>query len=278
MKKLIVYGAGLLLLATGVFAGSADQLPGHGLNLNIGDVVSCEGGYKDHVQGFDTDGTNLYWSFASTLVKTDRQGKVLKTIPVDYHCGDPCWANGKLYVPYGGGSWNRELNGAPSKNYIRVYDSDLNFIRAYHVPEMEYGVGCIAEHEGHFFLGGGQPDSRKDNTVFEYDGEFRLIRKHTVPVESQLGIQTIKFAANSWWIGCYGKKNFCVRTDEAFQIRQVYAYATTVGLIPVGTEGQDPLFLIAWHIFDKATGTNQAKAVVLKATPHTFVRAAAPRE
>ncbi len=265
---------GLLLAAGSVAAFAGEELPGRALDLKFGDVISCDGGYKDHIQGIDTDGKNIYWSFASTLVKTDARGRLLKTIPLDYHCGDLCWAEGRLYVPYGGGSWNRELKkGEFSKNYIRVYDEELNFLGEHHVPELKYGVGCIAFHDGRFFLGGGQPDNRRDNTIFEYDGNFKLIRKHVIPVQSKLGIQTIKFAAGSWWLGCYGEKNFCVRTDESFQIQKIYPYATTVGLIPVGDVDGDPAFLVAWHIFEKTAKTNHAKAVVLKVTPEAFVRA-----
>lgn len=263
----------LPVIAAAAAFGLDGEAPGAKLGFSCGDVINCDGGYKDHVQGLDTDGTNLYWSFASTLVKTDRRGRVLKAVPVDYHCGDPCWAEGRLYVPYGGGSWNREIGDAESKNYIRVYDSELNFVRQYHVPELVYGAGCIAWHDGKFFVAGGLPDGRKDNPVYEYDRDFRMLSRHTVEAKSLLGIQTIKFADGSWWLGCYGKsENFCVRTDADFRIQKIYPYATTVGIVPLGTAGNDPLFLVAWHIFDSGKHLNRASAVVLKATPEAFVR------
>ena len=53
--------------------------------------VRCEGFYRHPLQGICTnDKDALYWSFTTTLVKTDRTGKVLKTIPVVNHHGDLC--------------------------------------------------------------------------------------------------------------------------------------------------------------------------------------------
>ena len=75
--------------AVNLSAASLAELP-------VGSVIACEGSYGDHIQGMATDGEAIYWSFASTLVKTDLNGKVLKSVPVPYHCGDPCWADGAL--------------------------------------------------------------------------------------------------------------------------------------------------------------------------------------
>lgn len=49
--------------------------------LPVGSVIACEGSYGDHIQGMATDGEAIYWSFASTLVKTDLNGNVLKSVP-----------------------------------------------------------------------------------------------------------------------------------------------------------------------------------------------------
>lgn len=60
--------------------------------------VTCEGAYPHHLQGICVDDEAIYWSFTTTLVKTDRDGKLLKKVPVANHHGDLCHYDGKLYV------------------------------------------------------------------------------------------------------------------------------------------------------------------------------------
>lgn len=251
--------------AVNLSAASLAELP-------VGSVIACEGSYGDHIQGMATDGEAIYWSFASTLVKTDLNGKVLKSVPVPYHCGDPCWADGALYVPYGGGSWNREIGDAESRNFIRVYNAELELTGEHHVPEVVYGAGCIEFRSGKFYVGGGLPDGKGENYIYEYDAKFRFVKRHAIPVSSHLGVQTIKYAAGSFWLGCYGKPNFCIRTDEQFRIRERYDYATTVGVIPLGGTADRVKLLVAWHIFDPQAKGNRARAVVLEVTDGVFRR------
>ena len=239
--------------------------------LSYGDIITCEGSYEGHIQGMDTDGTNIYWVFASTLVKTDQYGKVSKSVSALWHQGDPCWVEGKLYVPHCKGPFNREIGNAESKNYVHVYDADLNFLREYHIPDLIYGAGCMAFCEGHFFIAGGLPDKCEENTVFEYDREFRLVKKHRIrlPVKSRMGIQTIKFAFGSWWLGCYGgpRGEFSVRLDRNFQPLAVYPYRMSYGLIPLEESGDAPTFLLAYPVYEAKSQLNYAIAVALKILP-----------
>ena len=66
------------------------------------ELVRCDGVYPHHLQGVcqDTDG-NLYWSFTTTLVKTDSEGQVLKKLEVANHHGDLCYVDGRLFVASG---------------------------------------------------------------------------------------------------------------------------------------------------------------------------------
>ena len=51
--------------------------------------VKCEGTYQHHLQGICTDNRDsIFWSFTTTLVKTDQKGKVIKKIAVGNHHGD----------------------------------------------------------------------------------------------------------------------------------------------------------------------------------------------
>ncbi len=65
---------------------------------SLGEIfkVMCEGTYQHHLQGVCTDERAIFWSFTTTLVKTDMQGTVLKKIPVANHHGDLCLHDGKL--------------------------------------------------------------------------------------------------------------------------------------------------------------------------------------
>lgn len=63
--------------------------------------IVCEGAYPFHLQGAATDGTNIFWSFTTVLVKTDRNGKVLAKDEISRdqgHMGDLCCRDGKVFV------------------------------------------------------------------------------------------------------------------------------------------------------------------------------------
>ena len=50
------------------------------------------------MQGFTTDGENMYWSFTDSLVKTKKSGLMLRQVPIPLgHLGDIVYYNGKIY-------------------------------------------------------------------------------------------------------------------------------------------------------------------------------------
>ena len=64
-------------------------------DICIGQVV-CSGTYGGHLQGITTDNTNIYWSFTTSLVKTDAKvhiykgGRRIKSItPEEYNSYKP---------------------------------------------------------------------------------------------------------------------------------------------------------------------------------------------
>jgi hypothetical protein len=68
--------------------------------------IKCPGTYGGHLQGIATDEErNIYWSFTVTIVKTDKTGKVLKTVKAPNHQGDliPTCSQSELMVQYGHG-------------------------------------------------------------------------------------------------------------------------------------------------------------------------------
>ena len=134
----------LAAAALALTLGAAAKLAG-AETLKHGSRIVCSGEYRGHLQGIATDGRHVYWSFTRDLVKTDFDGKVLIRRNFPRHMGDPCWYDGKLYVPFCGRGFNRRLEpGAPSRNYVLVFDADLNLLKRHHLPELEYGAGGIA--------------------------------------------------------------------------------------------------------------------------------------
>ncbi len=65
--------------------------------------IFCKGRYPFHVQGVATDGTNVYWSYTTVLVKTDMSGSVLaKYERENIHMGDITWHAGRVYAGING--------------------------------------------------------------------------------------------------------------------------------------------------------------------------------
>ena len=191
--------------------------------------VSCEGIYPHHLQGFctNTKGT-IYWSFTTTLVKTDKQGKVLNKIPVDNHHGDLCYHDGKLYVAVNLGPFNDPAGKADS--WVYVYQaSDLSLLSKRKLPQLIYGAGGMAYHDGKFIVIGGLPESLQENYLYQYDLSFKFTKKHTLKSGyTDLGIQTAAFVDGYWWFGCYGNK--LLKTDTSFQLLAIYKFDCGLGI------------------------------------------------
>ena len=141
--------------------------------------VQCEGAYQHHLQGVCTDENSIFWSFTTTLVKTDMNGTLLKQVPVANHHGDLCFHQGKLYVAVNLGKFNDpEGNG---DSWVYVYDAEtLTEIARHETQEVFHGAGGIGIRDGHFFVVGGLPDDLKENYVYEYDRDFKFLTKHIV--------------------------------------------------------------------------------------------------
>jgi len=166
--------------------------------------VLCEGTYQHHLQGVCTDEKAIYWSFTTTLVKTDMEGALLKKIPVANHHGDLCFHEGKLYVAVNLGEFNDAEGNADS--WVYVYDAEsLKELARHETQEVFHGAGGIGYRDGRFFVVGGLPDAVEENYVYEYDGKFKFLEKHVIKSgHTHLGIQTATFVHDRWWFGCYG--------------------------------------------------------------------------
>jgi len=210
---------------------NARRLGGGTKSANFSNV-KCEGTYRHHLQGICTnDRDAIYWSFTTTLVKTDTTGKVLKQIPVGNHHGDLCHVDGKIYVAVNFGRFNDPNGNADS--WVYIYDADdLSLLAKHETQEVFHGAGGIGFRDGRFFVVGGLPDAVDENYVYEYDDEFKFVKKHTIKSgHTRLGIQTAAFANGYWWFGCYGDPKILLVTDADFKMKGRYEFDCSLGIV-----------------------------------------------
>jgi len=213
--------------------------------------VTCEGTYPHHLQGVCTDDKDaIFWSFTTKLVKTDRTGKVVKLVDVANHHGDLCFHRGKVYVALNLGKFNDPKGNADS--WVYVYDAgDLALLAKHKTPEVFHGAGGIAFHDGRFLVVGGLPNDVTENYAYEYDTNFKFMKKHILASgHTHLGIQTATFADGHWWFGCYGRPKsetafstppILLKADASLKKVERFEFDCSLGIVPVG----DGKYLVA---------------------------------
>jgi len=199
-------------------------------SASVSPDVTCEGTYPKHLQGVCGDQDSLFWSFTTTLVKTDLQGKRLKSVPVADHHGDLCLHDGQVFVAVNLGKFNDAAGNADS--WIFVYNSQtLEEVARHRVPEVFYGAGGIGFHKNRFWVVGGLPEDVTENYVYEYDTAFAFQKRHVIASgHTHLGIQTATFAHDRWWFGCYGTPQVLLVTDASFKLLGRYEYDCSLGI------------------------------------------------
>jgi hypothetical protein len=214
-------------------------------------AVQCEGAYPGHLQGICTNERDaIYWSFTKVLVKTDIDGRVLHQVEVASHHGDLCFHDGKIFVAVNLGQFNQPAGKADS--WVYVYDANTLREHAKHkVPELVHGAGGIAVRDGRFFVVGGLPVGADDNSVYEYDASFAFQKRHALASGYTLmGIQTVAFAADHWWFGCYGNPRVLLKADKSFKLVGKWELDCSLGIVGLPA-GQ---FLVARGSFEKGKG------------------------
>ena len=198
----------------------------------------CEKLYPMHLQGVDCDENIIYWSFSDLLVKTDWQGKELAAVKVPYHHGDLCLKNGKLYVAVNFGKFNNP-NGM-AKNFIYEYDAaTLKYITRYAVDEVKHGAGAIAPTDNGFIVGGGlplDPANYHANLLYEYDKNFKFVRRIEAAPWSLEGIQVIQNMPDGWLLA--GHRNRILVYDKNFKFISDEGFNATHGIMLHPKTGQ----------------------------------------
>lgn len=192
--------------------------------------IPCEGDYRHHLQGVAIDASgDIHWSFTTTMVKTDKNGKKLKEIEVPNHHGDLCVVKDRLYVAVNFGPFNHPDGTADS--WVHVYDLELNLLSKHRTPEVVYGAGGMDYRNGSFYVIGGLPASHDKNYVYEYDGEFSFVKRHEIDSgQTRLGIQTAAFIGGRWWFGCYGSPRELLIADVDFNLLGKHVFDCAYGI------------------------------------------------
>ena len=199
--------------------------------------VSCEGDYQHHLQGVCTNERDaVYWSFTTQLVKTNTAGKVLKAVPVANHHGDLCFHTGKLFVAVNLGSFNDPQGNADS--WVYVYDANtLKLLAKHETQEVFHGAGGIGIADNKFFVVGGLPAGVQENYAYEYDLEFKFVKKHIIKSKwTHLGIQSATFHDGAWWFGCYGSPAIFLKTDANFKMLGRFEFNCSLGIVGIGKD------------------------------------------
>jgi hypothetical protein len=224
------------LLTLGVCASTAFSAP----------PIICQGEASGHLQGFDSDGSFIYWSMFTKLFKTDFTGRVIAERDVDPHHGDCCVHDGKIYVA----TQNRtkERRGV----FINVYTSaDLASAGEFPIEfPFEGGIDGITFAKDFFYVGEGKPkESEQDfNWIHKFTPAFVAVGKIKVPGQTAYGIQTITFAHGFFWLGTYSKER-TYQCDPEFKLLAHHAVDISVGAfaLPKGPGGE-PRLMVARNL------------------------------
>lgn len=165
--------------------------------------IVCEGSYPYHLQGVATDGTNVYWTFTTVLVKTTWSGKVLcKTEIEKGHMGDLCFKEGKVLI----GMNHGKRDGYRVGDEVWVYDAQsLKLMEKLPTPEPAWCNNGLEWYGGSFWVITSAPRHSEYNFLYEYTPDFKY--RTCVLVKSgwtNLGVQTICRKGDMILLGCYG--------------------------------------------------------------------------
>lgn len=208
-------------------------------------TATCEGAYPKHLQGICTDGKgHIFWSFSERIVKTDGKGTILLTVEAPWHQGDLCYSEGRIFVAVNLGKFNQPPGAADS--WVYVYDSEtLTLLEKHEVQEAVHGAGGMDIKDGHYFVIGGLPTDTPVNYVFEYDENFKFVKRHVIESGwTLLGIQTAAWHDGAWWFGCYGKPEVLLKTDANFKLIGRYEFSCAVGIMGIAPNR----FLVAKNV------------------------------
>ena len=230
IQKIVAAG----VIAFSMFPIAAGENP-------VSEKIVCGGEYKGHLQGTDAAGTNIWWSFDCMIVRTDLSGKVMATQEAPNHQGDLCVKGDTLYVAVNLGPFNTETKG---KSCVTAYDAMTLVPKKTWNIDMPHGAGGMTWKDDRFYVIGGLPPTHDRNYVYEYDSDFRLVKRHELLTGyTVLGIQTAAFVNGEFLFGIYGGKGNpggilrCPADLSSFRryiVSSRYGYSGAVGIAQIG--------------------------------------------
>lgn len=181
-----------------VTVGSVDE------NARIPKTIKCKGLHEGHLQGVDAQGTNIWWSFTRKIVRTDLDGNVLASCFARSHQGDLCVKGDTLYVAVNHGSFSKENKG---NSFVYSFDAMTLKQKKIWKLDVPMGAGGMTWKDDRFYVVGGLVRTLKCNYVYEYDTDFKLIKRHELKSGYTVaGIQTATFIDGDFLFGIYGGK------------------------------------------------------------------------
>lgn len=196
--------------------------------------IKCEGSYGGHLQGTDARGTNIWWSFTKTIVRTDLSGRVLASCDALPHQGDLCVKGDTLYVAVNRGRFNTETEG---ESYVYSFDAMTLAQKRIWRLDMPMGAGGMTWRGDRFYVVGGLPPTHRVNYVHEYDTDFRLVRRHELNTGfTVMGIQTATIMDGEFLFGIYGGKGNLpgvLRCSPDFRVIRRYVEGGSTGFAKI---------------------------------------------
>lgn len=168
------------------------------------------------------------------VVRTDLTGKVLAEVDAPTHEGDLCVKGDTVYVAVNRGRFNTHDHGVGE---VRAYDAKtLALKKVYPLPETLFGAGGMTWRGDRFYVVGGLPLDEESNWVFEYDTEFKLLKRHRLETGfTWMGIQTAYAATDgAFYFGIYGEHgdpSGVIRSDGALSGWRRHLGAGNVGIL-----------------------------------------------
>ena len=219
------------------------------LGAAAGTIVCEKNDFRGHLQGIVSDSSGIYWSFYDAVIKTDYTGRVIASVKVPRHTGDPCIAEGRIYVPimlYD----RKDIEREGGTGWVYVYDTDLKFLGKTALPHTPR-PGGMTFHDGKFYIAGSDfgKTPHPVNPIYVYDREFKFERKVIVDIgaPTRYGAQTLNMADGRMLIAFYakGSGSFLFSVPE-LKVEKAFPTSVSVGFafVPPELSGGRKLVLI----------------------------------
>lgn len=175
-----------------------------------GQTIELEGEYPGHLQDVWMSSNTIWWAHTQYLVKTDRNGRIVRKAEVGGHHAGCEVKDGRLYSAVC--AFNGEPRGKTTPDchvMIGEYDAETLARIDMHVLDINDRAGsfCFLE-DGSFLVGCLRHPSLKPTEVkFHHIGkDYKLIKTHVVDVGQpvKLGIEVIRRFGDDIYLFIYG--------------------------------------------------------------------------